>query len=135
MEAENTSPEQIKPMLIFSVLCDDIRREDNGKFILIGLFEIIGAKAFPVIHPTLFVMNCWSSGIGEFSQKTRILDPNGKVVAEDNETAFSLVDMRAKHRVIARFNNVTFDVAGEYAIEVIGDGDLKLRYPLIVKQV
>ena len=28
---------KIKPDLQFSVLCDDVRREENGKFILIGL--------------------------------------------------------------------------------------------------
>jgi len=134
-EKEATSPAQIDPTLIFSVLCDDIRREDNGKFILIGLFEIIGAKSFPVVHPAMFIMNCWGGGMGPFKQKTRILDSAGKIIAEDSETPFSLPDMRSKHRIIARFNNLRFDAPGEYAVEVIGNGELKLRYPLIVKQV
>lgn len=131
MAAEET----IVPTLLFSVMCDDVRREDNGKFILIGLFETIGAKKFPAIHPTLFIINCWTSGIGNFRQRSRIISKSGNILAEDRETAFSLQDLKAKHRVIARFNGLKFDSPGEYAVEVLLNGDLKVRYPLLVKEV
>jgi len=127
--------EIITPTLLFSVLCDDVRREDNGKFILIGLFETIGARKFPAIHPTLFIMNCWTSGMGDFRQRSRIISKNGDLLAEDKETLFSLKDLKAKHRIIARFNNLKFDSPGEYAVEVLLNGDLKVRYPLLVKEV
>ncbi len=127
--------EKIEPTLLFSVLCDDVRREDNGKFILIGLFESIGAVGFPVRHATLFVMNCWCSGIGEFTQKTRIIAPDGVKLIEDEQTSFSLKDLKAKHRVVARFNNILFQSPGEYSVEVLLDNDLKVRYPLIVEQI
>ena len=127
--------EMILPTLLFSVLCDDVRREDNGKFILIGLFETIGAKKFPAIHPSLFIMNCWTSGLGDFKQKSRIVGNGGNVLAEDREVSFSLKDLKAKHRVIARFNNLKFEEPGEYAVEVLLNGDLKVRFPLIVKKV
>ncbi len=130
-----TNEETIIPTLLFSVLCDDVRREDNGKFILIGLFETIGARKFPAIHPALFIMNCWTSGIGNFYQKSRIVDKSGRLLAEDRETAFSLQDLKAKHRIIARFNNLKFDASGEYAVEVLLNKDLKVRYPLVVKEV
>lgn len=126
--------EMIAPTLLFSVMCDDVRREDNGKFILMGLFETIGAKKFPAIHPTLFIMNCWTSGIGNFRQRSRIISKNGDILAEDRETTFVLQDLKAKHRVIARFNGLKFDSAGEYAVEVLLNGDLKVRYPLLVKE-
>ncbi len=129
------SEEIIVPTLLFSVMCDDVRREDNGKFILIGLFETIGAKKFPAIHPTLFIINCWTSGIGNLRQRSRIISKNGDILAEDKETTFSLQDLKAKHRVIARFNGLKFDSAGEYAVEVLLNGDLKVRYPLLVKEV
>ncbi len=125
----------IVPTLLFSVMCDDVRREDNGKFILIGLFETIGAKKFPAIHPALFIMNCWTSGIGNFRQRSRIISKNGDILAKDRETTFALQDLKAKHRVIARFNGLKFDSAGEYAVEVLLNGDLKVRYPLLVKEV
>ena len=129
------SEETIKPALLFSILCDDVRREDNGKFILIGLFETIGTRKFPAIHPALYVMNCWTSGLGSFRQRSRIIDKNGKTLAEDKETVFTLKELKAKHRIIARFNNLKFDTPGEYSLEVLLDGQLKVRYPLLIKKI
>ncbi len=126
---------RISPTLLFSVLCDDVRREDNGKFILLGLFETIGARAFPATHPTIYVVNCWCSGVGSFKQRTRILDAKGAVLVQDEETSFSLNNLKAKHRIIARFNNLLLRYAGEYSVEVLLDADLKVRYPLIVEQI
>ena len=127
--------EDIAPSLLFSVMCDDVRREDNGKFILIGLFEAIGSSTFPVIHPTLYIVNCWCSGLGAFRQKTRILNKEGAILAEDTETVFSLKDLKSKYRVIARFNNLTFEKPDEYAIEIMLNNDLKIRYPLLVEKI
>ena len=126
---------RIAPTLLFSVLCDDIRREDNGKFILLGLFETIGSKVFPATHPTIYVMNCWSSGLGSFTQRTRLLDTKGAVLVQDTETKFQLNSLKAKHRVIARFNNLALQAPGEYSVEVLLDGDLKVRYPLLVEKI
>jgi hypothetical protein len=126
--------ELIQPTLLFSVLCDDVRREDNGKFMLIGLFETIGAVNFPVVHPRLYVMNCWCSGLGSFKQKTRLVMPNNNKLIEDKETEFNLVDLKAKHRIVARFNNLRFDIPGEYAVEVLLNNELKVRYPLVVEK-
>src|SRR3989338_1374304 len=104
---------RIPQTLLFSVLCDDVRREDNGKFILLGLFETIGSKVFPATHPVVYVMNCWSSGLGGFRQRTRILNTKGAVLVQDEETKFRLDDLKSKHRVIARFNNLVLEKAGE----------------------
>lgn len=115
-------------------MCDDVRREDNGKFILIGLFEAIGAKVFPIIHPTFYVVNCWNSGLGSFKQKTRIINKEGTVLAEDVETAFSLNNLKSKYKVIARFSNLRIEKPGEYAVEIMLNNDLKIRYPLLVEK-
>ena len=127
--------EEITPSLLFSVMCDDVRREDNGKFILIGLFEAIGSNTFPVVHSTLYIMNCWCSGLGTFNQKTRIVNKDGLVLAEDAQTLFLLKDLKAKYRVIARFNNLRFEKPDEYAVEIILNNDLKVRYPLLVEKI
>jgi len=125
----------VQPTLLFSVLCDDIRREHNGKFMLIGLFETIGARKFPAIHPSLFVMNCWISGLGTFKQLTRITDKEGRILARDKETVFTLKDLKSRHRVIARFNNLKFNTPGEYSVEVTLEDELKVRYPLLIKKI
>jgi len=127
--------ESIEPALLFSILCDDVRREDNGKFILIGLFETIGAKKFPAIHPALYIMNCWIGGLGTFKQRSRIIGKDGNILAEDEETTFELRDLKVKHRVIARFNNLKFDMPGEYSVEVLLNNELKARYPLLIRML
>jgi len=127
--------DQILPTLLFSILCDDVRREDNGKFILIGLFETVGVVSFPALHPTLYVMNCWCSGIGAFRQKTRIVSSDNTKLIEDEETQFTLPSLKSKHRIVARFNNICFQSPGEYAVEVLLNGELKVRYPLLVERI
>jgi len=129
------SDQRIEPTLLFSILCDEIRREDNGKFMLLGLFETIGAPSFPIVHPKLYIMNCWCSGVGEFSQKTRIVGVGDSKLVEDEETGFILPDLKAKHRIVARFNNIRFQAPGEYSVEVLLNGELKVRYPLLIEKV
>ena len=124
----------IEPALLYSIVCDDVRREENGKFILLGLFETIGAREFPAAHPTLFVVNGWIGGAGTFRQYSRILDPQGQEIARDQETSFQLSNLKARHSVIARFNNLELPTQGEYAVEILLNGDLKVRYPLVVEQ-
>lgn len=115
-------------------MCDDVRREDNGKFILIGLFEAIGAKAFPITHPTFYVVNCWCSGLGNFKQRTRIVNKDGAVVVEDVETSFSLNNLKSKYKVVARFHNLKLEKPDEYSVEIMLNNDLKIRYPLLVEK-
>jgi len=80
----------IKPDLQFSILCDNVRREDNGKMMFIGIFEVIKALSFPVRHHELFIVNRWIKGIGSFVEKTRIIDSNtGNSLIETEVVIFS----------------------------------------------
>ena len=126
---------KIKPNLQFSVLCDDVRREDNGKFILIGLFEAINAKIFPATHPALFVVNRWCKGSGEFKQKIRIVNPkDNSAIFQTDEQAFELVDIDKHHMLISRFNNIAFPNPGKYWVEILLDGELLINYPIILSE-
>ena len=93
-------PIRILPDLQFSILCDDVRREHNGKLILLGLFETIGASRFPVQHPTLFVVNRWCNGVGEYRQRTVVRNPDNSILAEDQVTVVKLEDLKAKHKTV-----------------------------------
>ena len=126
----------IRPNLQFSVLCDDIRREENGKFMLIGIFEAITAKVFPAVHPALFVANRWCKGQGSFLQKIRIVNSKDKtIIFQTNEQPFELQDIDGHHTLISKVNNLKFDTPGKYWVEILLDGDLVLNYPLILKEL
>ena len=127
---------KIKPNLQFSVLCDDVRREENGKFILIGLFEAISSKKFPATHPTLFIVNRWCKGEGAFTQKIRIVNFNNKsIVFQTDEQAFQLDDIDKHHTLVSRFNDLVFPAPGKYWLEVLLDNELFLNYPILLKEV
>jgi len=126
----------IKPNLQFSVLCDDVKREDNGKFMLIGLFEAINAKLFPATHPSLFVVNRWCKGEGAFTQKIRISGArDAKAVFETGDQPFELKDIDGHHTLISKVNNIAFPSAGKYWVEIFLGGDLVLNYPIMLKEV
>ena len=126
----------IKPNLQFSVLCDDVRREDNGKFMLLGLFEAITAKSFPATHQMLFVVNRWCKGEGRFTQKIRIVNTKDKkMVFQTDDQPFELEDIDRHHTLVSRFNNLVFPNAGKYWVEILLDGELILNYPIILKEM
>ena len=127
---------EIKPNLQFSVVCDDVRREDNGKFMLIGIFEAINAPEFPATHHTLFVANRWCKGEGSFTQKIRMIDSGTKkVVFQTDDQPFRLADIETHHTIISRFNNLIFETPGKYWAEIFLNNELVLNYPIMLKRV
>ena len=124
------------PDLQMSVLCDDVRQERSGKFILIGLFDVIGLTQFPAVFPRVCLVNRWCSGEGNFTEKTRSVGPdNGVVVAEGQSIAVQLPNPESTVTNVEFFMNLKFEKEGVYWIEILLDGDLKLRYPLRVNRV
>lgn len=124
------------PDLQMSVLCDDVRQERSGKFILIGLFDVIGMPQFPALFQRVCIVNRWCSGQGRFTEKTRIIGPdNGTVIAEGQDIPVQLATPEATVTNVEFFINLKFEKEGIYWIEILIDGDLKLRYPLRVNRV
>ena len=126
----------VLPDLQSSILCDDVRQERSGKFIYIGIFDVVSAPRFPVRHPRLFVVNRWCSGEGEFTQKTRILAPDEEsAIVEGKEIPFKLPNPHATVTNVEVFFNVLLQSQGTYWVEILLNGDLKLRYPVQVRKV
>jgi len=119
------------PDLQSSLLCDDVRQERNGKFILIGLFDILAVPGFPAIFQRICVVTRWCCGEGEFQQHSRILKADGNtVLVEGKEVKIKLPDSEATATSVEFFLNVKFETPGTYWVEILLDGDLKLRHPL-----
>lgn len=126
----------IPPDLQAALLCDDVRQERNGKFILIGLFDAIMVPSLPVRYPRLFMVTRWCSGEGDFTQRSRILKPDGaNVLVEGQNIPVKLPNAEASATNVEIFLNVEFQEEGTHWVEVLLDGDLKIRYPLRVSIV
>jgi hypothetical protein len=123
--------EPILPDLQAALLCDDVRQENNGKFILIGLFDAIFAQQWPLRYARLFVVTRWCSGSGQFTQRTRILRPDQKsIVAESRPIRFQMNAPEVLVTNIEGFFNLEFQGAGTHWIEVLLDDEMKIRFPL-----
>lgn len=124
------------PDLQASVLCDDVRQERNGKFMLIGIFDIVGVPTFPAVFQKICIVNRWCCGSGEFKQHSRVMRPDGKTpMVEGKDITVRLPDDESTATSVEFFLNVRFEDEGTYWVEIILDGDLKLRYPLRAKKV
>jgi hypothetical protein len=123
----------ILPDLQSAILCDDVRQERNGKFILIGLFDAIMVQSLPARYPRLFMVTRWCSGEGTFNQRSRILKPDeNSVLVEGQNIPVKLPSPEATATNVEIFLNVEFLTEGTHWVEVLLDGDLKIRYPLRV---
>jgi len=125
----------IEPDLLYSVLCDEVRREDNGKLMLLGLFEQIAAAVFPMQHPGLCIVNKWCNGEGSWTQLVRLVDQDDNVLTQDHPITFELESIETHFTAIAVYQNVAFAVPGKVFVEILLNDELKQRYALNVLQI
>jgi len=126
---------KIRPALVMTILCDDVRQELGGKISLMGLFETISAPSFPTMHPRFAILNEWTGGRGDFTSVIRLLTPDQSTVLSESETRFTLYQETQRHREISFRLNSTFKSPGTYWVEMLIDGSRAALVPLPVQQV
>lgn len=123
--------------LIDWMICDDIRTEDNGKHIFIGVYEDnIVVNTLPTILPQIYVYTKWNTeetNIQKFELK--ISQPNGKVIGP----LTGEFDLPAKKKALIQWGISPFNLAstGTYLIDAtingknthIGSFDVILKKP------
>lgn len=134
MPQDNAIP-AIRPDLQSSLLCDDVRQEINGKFILIGLFDrLVAGGGLPLAVARFCVVNRWCCGAGTFSQVTRIVAPDGTTrVAEGREVKLSFPSETATATSVEYFVNLKFGAPGVHWVEIYLGHEMKVRYPLVIE--
>ena len=124
------------PDLQASVLCDDVRQERNGKFMLIGIFDGLVQAVNQPVCPRICLMNRWCMGEGDFTQRTRIVAPDGvTVVGEGQPVPIKLSSDQQIATTVEVFINLAFHQAGTHWVEIHLDQQLRMRYPLHVRKV
>ena len=127
----NDTDGRMAPDLQSSLLCDDVRQEVNGKFMLIGLFDGLAVPAYPAVFQRICLVNRWCCGRGQFLQKSRIVKPDGVTpLVEGKDVPVNLPNDSATATSVELFINVRFEEQGTYWVEVLMEGDIKIRYPL-----
>lgn len=121
---------RILPDLQCSLLCEDVRPEANGNFIIIGVITFIRVPQVPVVAFKLAVFNRWTAGLGQFVETVRLIAPDQTTVLRKGEVKFGLPDPSASGTTVTVLQQVEFKTAGTYFIEVLVDDVMKLRYPV-----
>lgn len=102
----------------YTIICDDVRREDNGKLIVLGMFMgTIGVPQLPTTLSTLTVLLVFDADRTEnlpFTLKIKSLE-SGKQLAEAQ--GFANIPQPGPGVMPVKFGNVRIDSAGAYSIE------------------
>lgn len=125
-------PNRILPDLQCSLLCEDVKQESNGNFILIGIIGLVRVPQLPITAFKLCVFDRWVAGIGQFTEVVRLIAPDGNTVLRQNSVKFQLADPVQAMTTVSVMANVEFKEAGVYTIEVLVDDVMKLRFPIPV---
>ncbi len=126
------NPTRILPDLQCSLLCEEVRQEANGNFIIIGVINFIRVPKLPVVAFKLSVFNRWTAGLGQFTECVRLVGPDQMTVLRKGELKFALQDATYNATNVTLFAQVEFKAAGTYYVEVLVDDVMKLRYPVPV---
>ena len=126
---------RILPDLQCSLLCEDVRPEANGNFILVGVIGLVRVPQVPVTAFKLCVFNRWTAGLGQFTENVRLIAPDQTTVLRKGQVKFALQDAVQNATNVTVFPQVEFPAAGVYYLEVLVDDVMKIRFPLPVAVV
>ena len=124
-----------------AVLCD-AATEDHGKLNLLGAFDTIYAPQLPAVHPQCAVamrVTFMSGDEGERKLKLNFVNADGRAIMPPIEIPVSVVLPDDVHFVtrnfIVNFQNLQFNEAGLYSVDVRLDDKSQGNIPLSVKLV
>lgn len=123
---------RILPDLQCSLICEDVRPEANGNFILVGVIGVVRVPQVPVTAFKLCVFNRWTAGLGQFMESVRLIAPDQTTLLRKGQVKFALQDAAHNATNVTVFPQIEFPVAGTYFIEVLVDDVMKIRFPLSV---
>lgn len=129
------TPTRILPDLQCSLLCEDVRQEASGNFIIIGVIGYVNVPQLPVTAYKLCLFNRWTAGIGQFTEVVRMIAPDGTTVLRNSTVKYQLQDPSHNATNVTVFGQVKFEHAGTYYMEVLVDDVMKVRFPIPVRVV
>ena len=102
---------------------------------LVGVINGIPTPALPVGMFKLCLWARWTGGQGTYEQHSRIVAPDDRGVLVESRVGFTLRELDAHATNVHVFAGVQFREFGMHHVEVLLDGDLRMRFPLPVIRV
>jgi hypothetical protein len=129
------NPSRILPDLQCSLLCEDVRQEVNGNFILVGIVNFVRVPQLPAVAFKLCLFNRWTAGYGQFRESVRLIGPDQTTVLRKGEMQFALQEVTQNATTVTVWGQVKFETPGAYFVEVMVEDVMKLRFPLVIALV
>ena len=102
-------PSRILPDLQCSLVCEEVRQEMNGNFIIIGVLNYVRVPQLPVTALRLTVFTRWTAGLGQFMETVRLVATDQTTLMRKAETKFQLPEPAMHATNVAIFGQVEFD--------------------------
>ena len=120
----------------------DFATDNNSKLTIVGTFDSINTKQFPIQHPSCSIacrLRFAAKETGEHSFKMRLIDTNAKEIIKPIEGNITIGDppngQFSSINMVINFNQLQFEKAGRYSFELYIDGEWKSGLPLFLHQV
>jgi hypothetical protein len=127
--------DRIHPDLQTAILCEEVRQEMTGNFILIGVLGNVSVPALPITAFKLCLFTRWCCGVGKFKHKYRIVLPDDTNAIATVQGEFELKSTEELMTQVTMFGNVQFQQAGTHWVECYLDEKFKLRFPLSIRLI
>ena len=121
-------------------LCD-FAQDNNSKLTIVGTFDSINAKQFPVQHPACSVacrLRFAAKEAGDHQFKLTMTDTVRKEIIQPIEgninIAVPATGQVVTINLVINFNQLQFAKPGRYSFELYIDGDWKSGLPLFLNQ-
>ncbi len=120
----------------------DFAQDNNSKLTIVGTFDSINAKQFPVQHPACTVacrLRFAAKESGSHDFKMRLIDAKGKETIKPIEGNINIGippnGQFTSINIVINFNQLKFETEGRYSFEFYIDDDWKSGLPLFLNQV
>lgn len=88
------------PQLQYSILCNSVQQiPQTGMSLIVGPFDTITRTGDTPQPLSCVILDCWTNGVGHFSEYVEIKDPLGHEVLQTPEIQFWLPDSFHRHSV------------------------------------
>lgn len=119
----------------------DFAQDNQSKLTIVGTFDSIHAKQFPVTHPSCSIacrLRFGSKEAGAHDFKLRMIDAGGKEVIKPIEGNINIGMQKGREfasvNIVINFNQLQFEKAGRYSFELYIDNDWKSGLPLVLSE-
>jgi hypothetical protein len=123
---------RILPDMQCALVCEDVRQEVTGNFILLGVTAFLRVPQVPITANRLCVFTRWCAGVGSFTESVRLIAPDQTTVIRESKVKFALQDPAHNATNFSVFAQLEITTGGIYFVEVLVDDVMKLRFPLPV---